>query len=154
MKTYVITVSQTFPKTHLKSGQETGFIDKIANKHKITTIRSNYALWKKRFEEIEKGKACLSVRVWEGSRYIKGSKQREIFVFYKSDEIGLQKLEFHEDKDGVCALKYPIINNHQEPEIKIIAKNDGLSYCDFKDWFKRYDLSEPIAIIHFTNFRY
>lgn len=68
MKTYVITVSEKFPKTHLKAGQETGFIDKIINKHKIHTIRSNYALWHKRFEEIDKCKACLSVRVWEGSR--------------------------------------------------------------------------------------
>ena len=27
-------------------------------------------------------------------------------------------------------------------------------YDDFKEWFKGYDLSKPMAIIHFTAFRY
>lgn len=35
-----------------------------------------------------------------------------------------------------------------------LAKNDGLSLEDFKAWFKNYDLSEPLAIIQFTKFRY
>jgi hypothetical protein len=35
-----------------------------------------------------------------------------------------------------------------------LSKNDGLSLPDFKAWFKNYDLSEPMAIIHFTKFRY
>ena len=35
-----------------------------------------------------------------------------------------------------------------------LAKNDGLSLDDFKAWFKSYDLSQPMAIIHFTSFRY
>lgn len=35
-----------------------------------------------------------------------------------------------------------------------LAKNDGLSLEDFKAWFKGADLSEPMAIIHFTPFRY
>ena len=35
-----------------------------------------------------------------------------------------------------------------------LAKNDGLSLEEFKEWFKGYDLSQPMAIIHFTRFRY
>jgi hypothetical protein len=35
-----------------------------------------------------------------------------------------------------------------------LAENDGLSLVDFKAWFKGYDLSKPMAIIHFINFRY
>jgi hypothetical protein len=35
-----------------------------------------------------------------------------------------------------------------------LAKNDGLSLKNFKEWFKKYDISEPMAIIHFTKFRY
>ena len=35
-----------------------------------------------------------------------------------------------------------------------LAKNDGLSLEDFTAWFKGYDLSETMAIIHFTPFRY
>jgi hypothetical protein len=38
--------------------------------------------------------------------------------------------------------------------IKELAKNDGLSLDDFKAWFKGYDLSKPMSIIHFTTFRY
>lgn len=39
-----------------------------------------------------------------------------------------------------------------EPEL--LAKNDGLSLEDWIEWFKSYDLSEPMAVIHFTSFRY
>jgi len=39
-------------------------------------------------------------------------------------------------------------------DIRTLAKNDGLSLQDFKDWFKGYDFSKPMAIIHFTRFRY
>lgn len=35
-----------------------------------------------------------------------------------------------------------------------IAVNDGLIYPDFKEWFKSYKLNEPMAIIHFTHYRY
>jgi len=35
-----------------------------------------------------------------------------------------------------------------------LANNDGLSAEDFEAWFKGYNLSEPMAIIHFTEFRY
>lgn len=152
IKTYVITVSEFFPKTHNKSGLPTGFIDKIGSKIKKHTIRGNYPLWKKRIDEIQKGNAVLSVRYWTGKPY--NSKQKEVYVLDKNSGIGIQKIEFHEDKDGVCALKYPIINNHREPNIKIIAENDGLSYPDFKEWFKGYDLNEPMAIVHFTDERY
>ena len=53
IKTYVITVSEFFPKTHNKSGLPTGFIDKIGSKIKKHTIRGNYELWKKRIDENE-----------------------------------------------------------------------------------------------------
>ncbi len=35
-----------------------------------------------------------------------------------------------------------------------LARNDGLSLEDWEAWFKDYDLSKPMAIIHFTPFRY
>lgn len=151
-KTYVLTVSEYFPKTHKKSGLETGFISKIYAGTKIHTIRGNYLLWHKRFQEIEKGNAILSLRKWEGKPY--SSKQIEFLILSKSSGISLQKLEFYEDKDGVCSLKYPIINNRSEPNIEILAENDGLTYTNFKEWFKGYNLNEPMAIIHFTEFRY
>lgn len=150
MKTYVLTVSEKFPKTHEKAGKETRFIDKIINKQKIHTIRSNYPLWRKRFEEIENGKACLSVRVWEGTPY--KSKQKEVFRFYKTDVIGFQRLEFYNQQEKVYI--YDTWVNDRFQFIHDIAQNDGLDIEDFTDWFKNHDLSEPLAIIHFTNFRY
>ena len=128
------------------------FLNQIYSLVKKHTIRGNYKLWKKRFEKIEKGEACLSIRFWEGKPY--NSKQKEFLNLKTVDGISLEKLEFHKDKDGIANLKYPLINNFSEPDIQILAENDGLSFSDFKDWFKKYDLSEPMAIIHFTHFKY
>ena len=152
MKTYVLTISNTFPKTHKKSGLETNFIQKINGLTKLHTIRGNYKLWKKRFEKIEAGEACLSVRYWSGKPY--SSKQVEAFNLKNVDGITVEKLEFFEDKDGVPALKYPLINNKVQLILYTLADNDGLSLSDFKEWFKNYDLSQPMAIIHFTHFKY
>ena len=82
MKTYVLTVSRNFPKTHKRSGKETWFIEQIQNalhnyketvvtcydqnyketdivitERKIHTIRQNVELWQKRISEIQKGNA-------------------------------------------------------------------------------------------------
>ena len=42
----------------------------------------------------------------------------------------------------------------KKAELNELAKNDGLTLPDFKEWFYKYDLSTPMAIIHFTKFRY
>lgn len=143
MKIYVITVSEFFPKTHPKAGEKTNFPLAIKYYDKIHTIRANYELWKKRFEKIDKGEACLSIRVWEGKPY--ASKQQEIFRYDKTHGIGLEKL----DHEKVFDCWMPIQAN-----IMDLAKNDGLELEDFKKWFSSYDLSKPLAIIHFTDFRY
>ncbi len=149
---YRIPVSIVFPATHPRAGEPTDFRMSIYTGFKIHTIRANYALWAKRFEKINRGEAVLEPYFWTGKPY--RSKPETIFQLGKDDEIGIQRLEFYEDKDGVPALRYPLVNNFSEPDIEVIAKNDGLSLDDFKDWFKGYDLSEPMAIIHFIKFRY
>lgn len=68
MKTFVITLSKTFPRTHIHSGRETNFAHLLGN--------------------------------------------------------GLNLTE------------------------------DGLSFSDWYDWFRKVDLRQPMAIIHFTKFRY
>jgi len=149
MKTYVITVSEKFPKTHNRAGEQTNFPLSIKHYDKIHTIRANYDLWKKRFEQIDAGKAILSVRVWEGKPY--NSKQQEIFRFDKSHGIGIEKLEFNNGYFNAMLVDgeycFADIENS-------IAKNDGLSFEDFENWFADYDLTKPMAIIHFTDFRY
>lgn len=143
--TYVLTLSTQFPKTHYRKGEPTNFINSIAEKTKVHTIRGNYALWEKRFKKIDKGEAILSVRSWCGKPY--ASKQIEHFVFDKSDGIGVQLLHFNN------GFSKAIIGDGLYSN-QIISKNDGLTLPDFEYWFEKYDLSEPMAVIHFTNFRY
>ena len=144
MKTYVLTIAKTFPSYHKRKGQETNFIKKIALGEKLHTIRMNYELWEKRFIEIEKGEAILSVRIWSGKSY--RSKQQEIFKYDKTHGIGLQKLE--QPNNFVFA---PI--DGKKIDWVLVAKNDGLSFEDFCDWFK-VRIDKPMAIIHFTSLRY
>ena len=145
-KTYVITLSKTFPTTHPKAGQPTNFAENLG-KTKLHTIRGNYELWEKRFKQIESGEACLSIRQWTGKPY--ASKQVEIANLTKEDGIGLQKLTF-----DAASMKYPRVGFRVFKEKSIIANNDGLSSTDWVNWFKKADLSKPMAIIHFTKFRY
>ena len=144
LTTYVLTVSEFFPKTHTKAGKPTGFPLAIKHYDKIHTIRGNYELWGKRFKKINEGKAILSVRVWSGKPY--QSKQHEIFKYDNTHKIGLQKLE--DPTNFVFASIEGKKVNWED-----IAKNDGLSFEDFCEWFK-VRKNNPMAIIHFTDFRY
>jgi hypothetical protein len=163
MKTYVITLSQRFLSKHSKAGQPTDFAHLFENgqylkpdglevcRHKIHTIRAKYPLWKKRIDEVANGEALLSVRQWTGRPY--HSPQVKLADLTAENGVGIQMLKFHSDKDGAILWKYFDVNG-KFPNIEDIARHDGLSYEDWKEWFKSYDLSEPLAIIHFTKFRY
>mgnify|MGYP003725351867 CR=1 FL=1 len=146
IKTYVIIVSSYFPKTHSKAETPTGFIENIGN-NKLHTLRAGYHNWKKKFEAIEKGEAILSVRTWSATPY--RSPQIILFNLSHLDGIGIEKLEF-QDQD----LTKPLISGTTRTTIDRLAKNDGLSVQDFKDWFAKYKLDQPLAVIHFTKFRY
>jgi len=162
MKTFVLTVSRVFPATHRRKGERTYFPEKILVNEdiniasdkftefdivgfepKIHTIRANYELWNKRAKEINEGKAILSIRYWSDKPY--RSKQVEICILEK---IGIQKIVI----DPVYLFR--IDDSEVYFGLDDIAKNDGLSIEDFKNWFKNYDKIEPMAIIHFTEFRY
>lgn len=69
LKTYVITISKKFPGYHPRKGDPTYFSSGIVSRRKKHTIRGNYALWKKRFDEIAAGRAKLSLREWIGKPY-------------------------------------------------------------------------------------
>ena len=141
MKTFVLTVSRTFPKTHKRAGQQTWFVEKINEGKKTHTIRANYELWEKRAKQINDGKAILSIRYWSGKPY--NSKQVE---FCQLTKIGLQKL------DNPTNFVWAEIDGKKH-DWRDVAKNDGLSFDDFCEWFKvRQD--SPMAIIHFTNWIY
>lgn len=154
MKTHVLLVSQYFPKTHPRRGESTGFVEAIQNLFrtdkpttKIHTIRSNYDWWKKRIDEVNAGEAILSIRYWTGKPY--NSKQEEIL---RLTEAGIQ-----------CLIRFPnaagcgnVCDSDGAKTVRIeqLAKNDSLPLQDFKNWFEGYDLSKPMAIIHFGTFKY
>jgi len=142
---YILTISKTFPLTHPEGGNETNFEFAILSDTKKHTLRANYDLWKKRFEKIDKGLACLVVRQWTGKPY--RSKQKDLFTFTKEvDGIGLQKIEWTNLGIFVDDLQTDLL-------IKDVAANDGLTEQQFIDWFKGYPVG-PIAVIQFGNFRY
>ena len=138
MKTYIIILSKYFMKEHPRAGEETHFKEKFLAGEKIHTIRRNLPLWQKRFEQINKGEACLSIRQWTGKPYV--SKQVEIKRLAKEDGIGLQAYTYYGAFDPI---KKPAL-----------AYNDGLSKYDWESWFKDVPRGSSLAIIHFTKFRY
>jgi hypothetical protein len=141
MKTYVLILSERFPGTHPKAGEETNFFINF-RKTKIHTIRKNYDFWKKRFDQINSGKAFLSVRYWIGKPY--KDPQTEFISLNNEDFIGIQKLTKTELGFEVDGIPVSILD---------LCRNDGLSLDDFNNWFKEFP-KEPMAIIHFTHFRY
>lgn len=162
MKKYVIVLSRTFPKWHPRAGEPTYFGEKAFETimyerngttvaydwpGKYHTIRGNYDLWRKRFEKIDRGEACLVLKQWSGVPY--RSKQETIALLTKEDGIGLQKLEFYNG-----CLQQPILSSGLTIRVESLAQNDGLSLEDWEAWFKSDDLTKPHAIIQLTKFRY
>lgn len=138
--TVVLIVAKTFLKYHGKSGEPTDFGNKIQSGEKIHTIRSNFKEWEKKIRKIQEGDATLSVRQWLGVPY--RSAQVKLFEF---DDVSIQKLEFIDGKF--------IVDGEREVKIGELAKNDGLTVQDFKDWFKVFPTT-PMAVIHWTKFKY
>ena len=164
MKIYVLILSKVFPSTHPRKGEPTRFFDKFLAGQalsrgevwlvdaKLHTIRANYPLWVKRIAEIQRGEAVLSVRQWSGKPY--ASKQKLIANLTKDDGVGIQKLQL-EVADKLFGKYHARIDDGcGSASIIELATNDGLSLEDWKEWFKNYELSKPLAIIHFTKFRY
>ena len=173
IKRYRLGVSRNFPATHARKGEPTYFIEKInsglskyedrlsvsigLNKisKKIHTIRGNYELWAKRMAEVQAGKAVIELFYWSGKPYHKDENGVGQVVFATLDKYsgcGVQELGFTGNE-----IEFPKIDTILKSywiNIGALAKNDGLSLEDFKEWFKKYDLSKPMALINFTKFRY
>jgi hypothetical protein len=146
LKTYVLTVSQVFPSYHPQKGELTNFPCSILSLTKIHTIRQNYELWKKRIDEVNAGRAVLSIRYWDGKPY--KDRQVEFQRLDKDSGIGIQKLTEMSFSDNTA-----FIDGVSPLHLEAVADNDGLTLQQFKDWFRTPN-SEPMAIIHFTSFRY
>ena len=159
IKTYNIMLSRVFPDTHPRAGEDTGFKPKVLTalnnlpcyRQKLHTIRANYPLWKKRFEEVERGEAVIKLRQWTDRPY--RSKTVLIKTLTAKNGIGLQKLTMRMPDRGNLPF-YVIDDCMFFSTANVLSKNDGLSLDDWQSWFKDYDWTQPLAIIHFTPFRY
>ena len=181
MKTYVIILAENYPAGHQYAGESTYFKNKFlyglgcpdcsyanathpcpgkgryacprGSLKKLHTLRGNYEMWKKRFAEIETGRACLSVRVWSGRPY--HSKQKELARLTKGDGIGLQRVRIYNVGDGA---RYAMLLNAAGDKVGRIetyklANNDGLPLFAWEDWFRKAN-DPDFAVIQFTKFRY
>ncbi|MCE5332724.1 MAG: hypothetical protein LLF95_11380 [Bacteroidales bacterium] len=179
---YRIPVAVTFPAIHKRKGEPTYFKEKILKaikrnvcnsrdneigssclscdgryefqeyclvEPKLHTCRSSL-LWIKRFEKINRGEAVLELYYWSGKPY--NSTPVVICQLGKDDGIGVQKIQFQKEFFNTNWIVGQI--DFPDQLLKTVATNDGLSLEDFKEWFRKYDLSKPMAIIHFTKFRY
>lgn len=153
-KKIIITLSRVFPVTHSRRGEPTGFASKLASGEKKHTIRRNYDLWKVNAEKMERGKFYLSIRQWSGKPY----NSPQVEIAQRHNPIGVQPVElyYHADNDTITAK----IDGREwlDADCYTLAKNDGLSVQDFKEWFFGKDPKEDKVfkggIIHFTDLRY
>ncbi len=148
-KKVILTLCKVFPVTHSRSGQPTGFEDKLKAGSKIHTIRYNAkGVWEKRFKDIASGRKFLSVREWLGRPY--NSEQRE---FAQYEKIGLQHITMTYSSED--ALPQAWVDDKKIP-VEELAKNDGLSVEDFVEWFFGNNKENTFegVVIHFTDFKY
>jgi len=79
-KTFVLTVSKQFPKTHNRAGQTTGFVENITRLFtpeckKIHTIRANYELWHRRAKRVSIGGGLLVMQFAKRSEQMQKNKR-------------------------------------------------------------------------------
>lgn len=152
MKTHVLFVATHFPYFHVRSGDQTHFVRWIIMGVKRHTVRGKYDRWIKKIKEVQAGKAVLSVRIWSGKPY--HSTPVEVFKLAQGSDLGIERLDFTPEGWKV--------QNQRLLKAESLATNDGLSLDEFKSWFqptirkieKANYTTEPMAIIHFTRFRY
>jgi len=143
---YTLMVARQFPTNHPRRGEPTNFVENIG-KTKIHTIRSNFELWQDRFDKIAGWKAVLNLKYWEGRPY--HSTPIHFLTLDKKDGIGIQNLKFADSLyDFAIDYRYPYVDFNK------VAENDGLTEIDAQNWFRKYDLSKPMALIQLTEFRY
>ncbi len=158
-KTFVLMLSKTFLSNHPRKGELTYFIQKYLNGSKKHTLRGNYEYWKGVIDQVNAGKAVLSIRCWSGKPY-----RSEHFEIDQLEKVGIEKVSivktYTKERCQVGELKELETEYKHSPLLFDIAKNDGLSYDDFISWFfpgkiKPYQMRIfPGAIIHFSDLRY
>lgn len=151
---YPLILSKVFPAFHPLADCPTNFADKIEIGLKKHTIRTNYEWWHNRALKAADGNCVLSLRQWDERPYY--SPQIEV---KRLPKFKVQKLVFDEGAIFKPQIEwrrkndsYPIVRLNLD--IEELATNDGLTLTEWYWWFEKYDLTQPFAIIQFTDFLY
>lgn len=149
-----IMFSRLFPTTHTRRGEPTRFIEKVMLGDKIHTIRRHYDKWRVLADKTHEKRYDIALCQWAATP--RRSKYNQIGLL--DGRIGVQRVQllYFADSDNVIAT----IDGNFDVPVETLAKNDGLSVDDFKDWFfgknRRENGNDEFngCIIHLTDFRY
>jgi hypothetical protein len=147
--TYILVMAKTFPKTHPKSGAETQFSEQILAGKKIHTIRKNPDYWMHVANEVNEGRAVLSIREWTGRPYF--SKHREIMQLEK---IAVEQIKVYVDHQTYIQLEGFINIDYPSKAFARFAANDGMTADDLYSWLHMEKKNHEAALIYFTDFDY
>jgi hypothetical protein len=150
-KCHILLISKVFLSGHPKKGQPTNFKQKIAKQTKLHTIRKNYKEWKRKIDEVNAGKAFISLREWEGRP--RHSNQQE-FKQLHAGQVGIQHCEIL-TKSVMKQIKI-LIDGESYP-VPRVSVMDGLNPVDFYFWMnpKCQNLHmKNHCIIHFSPHKY
>ena len=150
-KKVIISMYKTFPKTHKRAGVNTFFVRSINNGTKIHTIRTGFERWRHNLDKVINGTHIVSLRQWTGVPY--RSQQDEITLL---TDVGYERISM--SCDPYTGKVKAVINGRPYDNVEQIAKNDGLKWDDFVDYFFGKGAHSARlfqgVIIHFTKFRY
>lgn len=153
-----IMCSRTFPKEHPKSGQPTGFVEKVWNsfRREDFSLPESFNQWVKNFpflgneylNAVHKASVTdckhttiragsrfkpgdmISLRVWSGAPY--RSKQIEFAQVEVKKTWGVE-IYIKDEELAITIINEPYFHIADNA---IVANNDGLHLDDFTDWFK------------------
>jgi hypothetical protein len=148
IKTHVIFIGRKFPSFHPRKGEETYFLSMIIRDEKTLTIRDDYNKWSKRINEVNEGKAVISLRYWLDRPF--HSTPQEVMRITDKNGAGCHKFQLVGSQiwvDDLPMLDHVAINQ--------LLQKDGLNYKDFMAYHTAGKAPEtPKALIYFNNFRF
>lgn len=151
----VVILSKDIFAAGKKTATPSGFAEKVRNGSKKHTVRSNYQYWHKKIATLKEKGGVLCLRQWSGKPY---RSPQETIIEVPAEMVGVQPLVIKRAISGIKEY-YEAEIDGINVDIEVVAKNDGLDWETFMDWFlpifDREGKNEiTLAIIHFAASRY
>lgn len=143
--------SRLFPTTHSRRGEHTHFIENVMTGDKIHTIRRQYDRWRVIADKTAARPYTIALCQWAATP--RRSRYHQVAAI--NAVIGVQHVQmlYFANTDNIIVT----VDGTDVP-VDEIARNDGMSVTDFKEWFFGRNRTENDefngCIIHFTDFRY